>query len=131
MTPDDSLRDEGTRFGRYLLGEGVPAVLVERYVAAMRSMDLVAGGRDRRLLGLVTRHPRLLGIVDGGLALRRPGSVIRTKLLVMSAILEATPEFASSFLPVRRSRFYFVRAALVCVRAGCKGLIGAVVVSLL
>jgi hypothetical protein len=131
MTPDDVFRDEGERFGRYLIGDSVPPVLVERYVSAMGSMHLVAEGRDRRLLGLVERHPRLLGLVDGGLALRRPGSVIRTKLLVMSAILEATPDYTSAFLPTRRSRIYVVYAAFVGVRAGCKGLIGALLVSVI
>jgi hypothetical protein len=131
MTADESLRDEGERFGRYLIGDSVPTVLVDRYVSAMRSMGLVADGRDRRLLGLVERHPGLLGVVDGGLALRRPGSVIRTKLLVMSAILEATPDYASAFLPARRSRIYIVYAGLVGVRAGCKGLVGAVLVSVI
>lgn len=128
---DEMLRHEGERFGRYLIGDSVPPALVERYVSAMGSMHLVAEGRDRRLLGLVERHPRLLGLVDGGLALRRPDSVIRTKLLVMSAILEATPDYASAFLPTRRSRIYVVYAGLVGVRAGCKGLVGAVLVSLI
>lgn len=131
MTVDEVLRGEGECFGRYLIGESVPAVLVERYVSAMGSMGLVAEARDRRLLALVERHPGLLGVVDGGLALRRPGSVIRTKLLVMSAILEATPDYASAFLPTRRSRIYLVYAAFVGVRAAFKGLIGAVLVSVI
>jgi len=131
MTADAVLRDEGERFGRYLIGDSVSPMLVDRYVSAMRSTHVLAEGRDRRLLGLVERHPWLLGVVDGGLALRRPGSVIRTKLLVMSAILEATPDYTSAFLPTRRSRIYVVYAAFVGVRAGCKGLIGALLVSLI
>ena len=103
MTADTVLRDEGERFGRYLIGDSVSPMLVDRYVSAMRSMHVLAEGRDRRLLGLVERHPWLLGVVDGGLALRRPGSVIRTKLLVMSAILEATPDYTSAFVPGARA----------------------------
>jgi hypothetical protein len=131
MTPDELLRDEGERFGRYLIGHPVDPVLVERYVAAMLAMGLVADERDRRLLHFVEAHPSWLGLVDGGLALRRPRSVIRTKLLVMSAILEATPDDASAFLPVPRSRLYFFRTLFVGFRAACKGAAGAVVVSLI
>ena len=57
-------------------------------------------GRDERTLEFVARHPRLLGIIDGGLALRRPRSVVRQRLLLMAAILEASPDHADRFLPV-------------------------------
>jgi hypothetical protein len=96
----------------------------------MLAMGLVAEGRDRRLLRFVDEHPSWLGVVDGGLALRRPRSVIRTKLLVMSAILEATPDNTSAYLPVRRSRLYFFQAFYVGFRAACKGAAGAILVSL-
>lgn len=130
MNADEPLRDEGERFGRYLNGDSVNSVLVERYVTAMLAMGLVAEGRDRRLLRFVEVHPSWLGVVDGGLALRRPRSVIRTKLLVMSAILEATPDNSSAFLPVRRSRLYVFQALYVGFRAACKGAAGAILVSL-
>jgi hypothetical protein len=130
MNLDESLRDEGERFGRYLNGRPVAPALVDRYVRAMLAKGLVAEGRDRRLLRFVEMHPAWLGIVDGGLALRRPRSVIRTKLLVMSAILEATPDATSAFLPVRRPRLYVFRAVFVGFRGACKGAAGAIVVSL-
>lgn len=129
MAPDDDLRAEGQRFGRYLLGDELAPLLVDRYVAAMRSLELSIDRRDRDLLDLVKHHPRLLGLVDGGLALRRPQSAIRTKLLVMSAILEATPEHMAAFDPVRRRRTYLLYASYVAVRGGFKGLAGAILIT--
>jgi len=41
----------------------------------------------------------LVGFLDAASGLLRPGSVLRSKILVMAAILEASPAFADDFLP--------------------------------
>ncbi len=122
---------EAARFGAYLVGEPLSPHLVDRYVRAMSALDLSVDDRDSRLLRRMVRHPWSIGFIDGGLALRRPRSVVRTKLLVMSAILEATPEYADKYLPTGRSPLYLLYAGLVAIRAGCRGLVGAVLVSVL
>lgn len=123
--------EEAKRFGAYLIGKPPAPNLVNRYVRAMGALDLPVSDREQRLLRRMVRHPWSIGFIDGGLALRRPRSVIRTKLLVLSAILEATPEHAADYLPVGRSPLYLVYAGFVAVRAGIKGLIGIFLVSIL
>ena len=57
------------------------------------------------------RHVWALGPLDAISALRRPKSILRAKLLLMSAILEARPEFSEKFLPADHSGME--RAALL------------------
>jgi len=83
----------------YLLGSPATPVLVERYTRACATLFTDTPPADTRLLRLAGRFPWLLGPIDAGVALLRPDSVVRKKLLLMSAILEATPEHADRFLP--------------------------------
>ncbi len=95
----------------------------------MTARPIQVDRRDQRLLDFMRRHPWSIGLIDGGLALRRPGSAVRAKLLVMSAILEATPDYAPDFLPAARSPLYALYVAWVAVRAGGRGVIGSVLIS--
>jgi hypothetical protein len=94
------LRDEAVRFGRYLVGGAPSAELVERYVRAhayvLREPPTPA---DEAVLAFVHAHPWSLPLLDAGTALVRGAPRLRRKLLVMMAILEATPEHAERTLP--------------------------------
>lgn len=124
-------RSEGKRFGRYLTGQEPRPDLVERYVAAIAARGPVLADRDRRRSDFVARHPSSLAFVDAGLALRDPGSSLRWRLLVMTAILEASPEHTGEFLPVPRRPWYALYAAAIAVRSAVRGAIGIVVVTLI
>jgi hypothetical protein len=126
---DDDPRDEAVRFGRYLLGRPPAAHLVARYVDAIERLELRPDARDRRLLAFVRRHPRALGFVDGGLALRHPGSVVRGRLLVMAAILEADPANADRFLPAAGGHRSLPEVAIAGVRAGVRTAVGLVLLA--
>jgi len=126
---ETAIRAEAIRFGRYLIGSHPSAIVAARYAQAMASGRFEVVGRDRRTLDFLARHPRLIGMVDGGLALRRPHSAVRLRLLAMAAILEATPEHAGDYLPKGRSPVYIFYVALVAARAGIRGAIGAVLVT--
>jgi hypothetical protein len=74
---DSDLRKEAEVFGRYLVGERPSAALVERYRAAPWSVSLLDAAA---------------GLTDGG-------SLLRKKLLVMTAIVETTPELVTKTEP--------------------------------
>jgi hypothetical protein len=131
LVDDAAWRSEGKRFGKYLIGREPTPVDVDRYVSAMAGFRAVPTGRDRRRLSFVAAHPAWLSIVDAGLGLRDPGSSLRWRLLVMTSILEATPEHAGEFLPVVRPRRYALYVALIAARAAVRGAIGIVVVTLI
>jgi hypothetical protein len=96
----DTLAAEARVFGRYLVGTEVSTILVDRYVAASRRVFAgVAAPADAAVLAFARQHPWAVGCLDGAAALRRPASLLRSKLLVMSAICEASPEAGAAFLP--------------------------------
>ena len=97
---DAALRAEAEVFGRYLLGEAVPAVLVERYALASQRLFPGSGvAADAAVLDFARRHRWAVGCLDGASALRRSSGLLRSKLLVMSAICEASTEAGAAFLP--------------------------------
>lgn len=99
--PDDGdgLAAEGRMFGRYLVGRVPPVGVVERYVAASRTLFPAPAAPDATVVAFARRHPWSVGFLDAAAGFLRPGSLLRSKILVMAAILEATPEHADDFLP--------------------------------
>ncbi|MGL5890962.1 MAG: hypothetical protein ACRC3B_13830 [Bacteroidia bacterium] len=123
-----SAAHEADVFGRYLLGGKMPdSKSIELYLkaAAMRKYE-TASAREQKILALALRHPWLVGLLDSALALSNSESLLRQKLLLMSAILETRPQYAHLFLPQRRSFFYLFYVGLVGVRAVAKAVAGKV-----
>jgi hypothetical protein len=95
---------EADLFARYLTGAPARQEIADRYVQACAVLFTdPASAEDQRLMAFALRHPRLVAPLDAAAALVRPGSLFRRKALVMSAILETTPEGAAFFLPRARS----------------------------
>lgn len=82
--------------------------------------------RDHAIANFVSRHPWSLGPFDAAFALCRPGAALRQKLFVMTAVLEARPQYCDRFVPVDRSRFYAVTIAFVALRAALRSIGGLV-----
>ena len=81
--------------------EPVPDV-VDRYVAAhARLLAQRVAPRDAAVLAFLRRHPRAVGPLDAAAGLLRPRSLLRRKLLLLTAILEATTTYAPRFLERR------------------------------
>jgi len=115
------LEIEARIFARYLLGSDPAPELVERYGAANRR--LLRGPsepRDAALLGFVRRHPWSVSLLDAACGLLRPTGLLRSKLLIMAAILEASPAHAADFLPQSASTAALLArlAALGALAAG-------------
>ena len=90
---------EARLFGRYLVGRVPPPELVERYREANRILfGGTAPGPDAAVVAFGRRHPWSIPFLDGAAGLLRPGSLLRNKILVMAAVLEASPSFAEQFL---------------------------------
>ncbi len=71
------------------------------YSQAMGILKPSLNERETVLWESMLRSRLRMAWADAGLALVRPSSVLRRKLLVMVAILEASPDFADQFLPRR------------------------------
>ncbi|HJQ82702.1 MAG TPA: hypothetical protein VKA21_01395 [Candidatus Binatia bacterium] len=100
--PDARSREleiEAHAFARHLVGRTPPPELVARYCDA--SALLFPGPDapvDAAVLGFVRRHPWSVSFLEPAAGFLRPGGLLRNKVLVMSAILEASPAFADEFL---------------------------------
>jgi hypothetical protein len=91
---------EGRIFGRYLVGRDPSPAHVERYAAASRThFPEPLAPRDAAVLAWVRRHPWSIGPLDAACGLAQPGGALRNRVLLMAAVLEASPEFADDFLP--------------------------------
>jgi len=121
-----ALEVEAQVFARYLVGRPAPPDLVERY----RTAAQVVWGQadepgDAALLEFVRRHPWSVGPLDAATALLAPGGPLRGRILLMAAILEATPAFADDFLPRAVSiPTLSLRIATAGIVAVCQALAG-------
>lgn len=113
------LEAEFARFSRYIVGRQGTRRLARRYALAATRLGLVGESGDEELLKLVRRFPMLLGPLDAAAAFLRPSHLLRKRLLLATAILEATTEHASRFLPRHRSLpgFIFVGCVVAIVTA--------------
>jgi hypothetical protein len=110
----DPLELEARVFSRYLVGRVASDTLRARYADAIRALLPTPGvARDEALVAFVRRHPWAVSWLDAACGLVRPRARLREKILVMAAVLEASPDFAEEFLPRTAPR-----AALVARIAG-------------
>jgi hypothetical protein len=119
------LETEARVFGRYLVGEVPTQELVERYAAANRRLAHSIGSEDAAVVAFARRHPWSVGFLDAAAALLRPDGLLRSKILMMAAILETTPRFAEEFLPRPVPRLVLlVRGAAIGLVAVTKAALG-------
>lgn len=120
-----SMKEEALIFGKYLLsGETPDDKSVELYVKAHQFRDLSVQPSEEKLFAFVMLNTWSLGLIDSALAFSGPNHILRKKLLVMSAVLECRPNYASLFLPKKRSWFYFIAFLWIGFRGVCKAVFG-------
>lgn len=108
VTPEgqaDPAGFEAQVFARYLVGRMPPPDLVERYRDASRAISSAAAPPgEEALVAFVRRHPWAVGPLDAVTSVLHPSGHLRSKILIMAAVLEASPTFADDFLPRSVSR---------------------------
>jgi hypothetical protein len=89
------LRTEAIVFGRYLVGSEPGEALIDRYCRANETLfaDAPASDADHAVLDFARRHAWAVPMLDAAAGVTGGGeSLLRKKLLVMTAIVETTPE---------------------------------------
>jgi hypothetical protein len=118
-------RKEAEVFGKYLLGGKLPSEkAIELYLEAMQLRPAKPIGKDEKILRFVLKHPSFTGLFDSALAFSGKKSILRRKILFMSAILETQPAYADLFLPKESGWFYHIYIFWVGCRAILKMLAG-------
>jgi len=94
-----TLKAECVLNARYLMDCEPPQELIDRYVEANRILfGKEIEGRVEPELAFIHRNPHALPFIDAAAGLLRPQSIVRRKLFLTAAILEATPTYADFFL---------------------------------
>lgn len=127
--PQSPFEAEASVLGRYLLGEQPGETIVRLYVHAMETRSFESNARDEKRLRFALRNPWILGITDSALAFSQPKCLLRKKLLVLTAIIETQPQYASRFLPRERPGGYWIVIGLRLSWAVCKLVAGKIVLA--
>jgi len=83
---------------RHLVGRPCPDDVAARYERAVRDLDLRLSPWEQAVWSAACRFQPLLACLDAGVALWDREGMVRRRLLVMFALLEATPDHADRFL---------------------------------
>jgi len=123
---ENDLECEARLLARYLIGQEPSPEMFERYA---RGHARVLAGKDLprevALVRFVRRHPWSLGPLEAASGLLQPWGLLRGKLVVMAAVLEAAPDFADDFLPREHGRAALLLALTAQgLRAGFKLTVG-------
>lgn len=131
MGADGDLEVEARAFGRYLVGRVPPPELIARYREASRALfPAPVAGRDAAVLGFARRHAWSVAFLDAAAAFLQPGGMLRNRILLMAAILEASPEFADEFLPRQAPAWsLLLRVAGLGLLAAVRALAGTVILA--
>lgn len=94
------LHREACLFACYLIGRRPPRELQGRYARAIRRLaPRPTGPADAVVLAFARQHPWSLPLLDAALALVRGDALLRRRIFVMAAVMEASPRYAVRFLP--------------------------------
>lgn len=121
------MKDEAITFGKYLLsGETPDEKSISLYEAAHAHRSIAIPENEKKLFRFALKNRWAIGAIDGALAFKNPGHVIRRKLLVMSAVLECRPQYADLFIPKKRNPLYIIVFGWIGCRAVCKAIFGRI-----
>lgn len=124
--PDGAMAREASSLSRYLVGEEASPVLAARYAAAVARLCPA----ESAALRAARARPSRLPYLDAGCALLRPADPLRQRVLVMAAVLEASPDHVDRFLPRDPGRaVLLLQLAAVGLRAVWHSLLGALIVA--
>jgi len=89
----DDLRTEAILFGTYLVDRPPSEELIERYCRANHELFASDADDDRSVLAFAREHAWSVPMLDAAAGLTGQAPLLRKKLLVMTAILETTPDY--------------------------------------
>jgi hypothetical protein len=123
---DNILEKEASVFTRYLLDCEPPPDMVESYISANRHLGVnAATAADEHILNFSVSHPWSIPYLDAATGISMNDSLLRKKIYIMAAVLEASPRYSESYLPEPLSPFmFFPRLVASGLKACIKIIIG-------
>ncbi|WP_103071108.1 hypothetical protein [Aquimarina sediminis] len=119
---------EANRITDYLISVPLQEQEQNNYVSAMCQFDFQLTKYEKRLLSNMLKSKWKMACIDGGLAIKDPGNIVRRKIFTMLAILEASPSYTRYFLSRDFSVFYYAKLGIIGVRAIFRALVGVIII---
>lgn len=129
MNQNDILKKEAYLFGRYLLKKDPDEKSIALYTSAMNILPFSLSHKEERMLNFMYKNSWAVPLIDAGLAILNPKSLVRKKIFTMLAILESTPEYSGLFLPRAFSPFYPLYIFFILLKAGIKAFAGIILIT--
>lgn len=102
----------------------------DKAIAPMSAGTPPRQSRDRAIVRMAVERPWTLGCLEAACALGRPDALLRRKLLIMAAILEAAPDRAEWFVKDRTGAAEAAwTLAVAGLRSGAKVFIGGIILA--
>lgn len=118
-TPPPVSPREAERFSRYLVGEAASPALCARYALGVAKLGLYPTGKaDAWALSLAQRRGWTIGPLDAACAMLHADWALRRRLILLSAVLEASPAHAEAYLAPARGT---LSVLALCVVEGVLG----------
>jgi hypothetical protein len=127
LTNEALLTKEAKVFTQYLLGEEADQLTISLYIQAQGKLNITLTEKESKRLDFMLRHPFVIGMVDGALALNNSESGIRKKIYVLFSILESNPRYARHFLP--SNKVGLLSIILSGIRAICNAITGFILLA--
>lgn len=122
---------EAVLFGRYLLNKVPDTQSIMLYSSALITLHVRPNHKEKKLLQIILRYPFLLRSIDSGLVILNPSSIIRKKIFILLAVLEASPLYYTHFLPKQYTIFDRINIMFIFIRASLHACIGVILLKLL
>lgn len=125
---DDILEKEARLFARYLLDCEPPPDMIDRYINANRKLGtdvVISTFIDEKIMEFALTHPRAIPFLDAAAGILQPDALLRKKIYIMAAVLEASPRYAKDFLSENLSPLLLIHRLMTNgLAAGIKILVG-------
>jgi len=129
MTEEQKIIDKQARQFSHYLVKGKPSKLeVDLYRRAIANHEKDISPKDKKILDFVDHHNWSIGLIDSSMALTKPQSELRRRLLIMFSILECMPGRYDQFIPKRRSHWYWFTILYTCMVSILKAGAGTILV---
>jgi len=125
------MREEAIVISRYLVGKQAPEDLLTRYINANAALNLQLEDQERKVWEFCVKSPALVSLLDAGLSLSKPQSILRKKIYLMFAILESSVAFTEHFLPQQRDLLWLPYLFFRLGFAVFKAIVGLVLIAIL
>jgi hypothetical protein len=120
------MRREAIVFSNYLGVSSSNLNLLSSYATSVNQLNLKLNTKEERILNLILRYDCLVPFIDGGMAFLYPESVIRKRILLMSALIETETQYTELFIRQRQNNFSMFKILFRGALAICKGLLGVI-----